>query len=96
MEGNSFRTPVTLVIGLRGEASCMISRIKTNLAVHVVLCLDQLAPVDLSGVGLAGHNVALCLMQHFDWYSDRHVSTVFLRERKSIYGRKRSQCVVAR
>lgn len=55
---------------------------RTNLAVHVVLSLDQLASVHLSRVGLAGHDVSLCLMQDFDWYSDGHISTIFLEEKE--------------
>lgn len=51
----------------------------TNLAVHVVLSLNQLSSVHLSSVGLTGHNVSLCFMQDLDWYSNGHLSTVCLK-----------------
>lgn len=56
-----------------------ISLFRTNLAVHVVLGLNQLASVHLPCVGLTGHDVSLCFMQDLDWHTNGHLSTVFLK-----------------
>lgn len=53
----------------------------TDLAVHVVLCFNQLASVNLSSVGLTGHNVSFCLMQDLDWNADGHFSRMFLENK---------------
>ena len=48
-----------------------------ELAVHVVLGLQQLATVHLPGVRLARHDVTLSLVQNLDRNSDRHFEIVF-------------------
>lgn len=52
----------------------------TNLAVHVVLGLNQLSTIHLSSVGLAGDDVSLSLMQDLDGYPDGHVSALLLKQ----------------
>ncbi|KAH0625678.1 hypothetical protein JD844_015273 [Phrynosoma platyrhinos] len=42
------------------------------LAVHVVFSLDELPPVDLPGVGLASHNVALRFVEDLNRDTDGH------------------------
>lgn len=54
------------------------------LAVHVVLSLDQLAPVNLPVVGFTGDYVSLCFMKNFDGHSNRHLNKLsvnFKREK---------------
>lgn len=51
-----------------------------HLTVHVVLSLNQLATVHLSGVGLAGDDVSLCLVQDLDGDADGHLSTLVLKD----------------
>lgn len=62
----------------------IIGLVRPDLAVHVVLSLDELASVHLSSVGLTGHDVTLSLMQDLDGYSDGHFSTVSLKH--NMYG----------
>ena len=49
-----------------------------HLAVHVVFCLQQLAPVHLSSCGLACHNMAFSLMQNLDRDTDRHLGNLMV------------------
>lgn len=42
------------------------------LTVHVVLCFDEFASVNLARVGLTGDDVTLGFMQNFNRDSDRH------------------------
>lgn len=42
------------------------------LTVHVVLCFDEFASVNLARVGLTGDDVTLGFMQNFYGDSDRH------------------------
>lgn len=51
----------------------------TNLTVHVVFSLNQLATVHLSRVGLTGDDVSFCLMQDLDGDADGHLSTLVLK-----------------
>lgn len=43
------------------------------LAVHVVLCFNELPSIDLPSVGLTRYDVALSLVQDFNWHTDRHL-----------------------
>lgn len=44
-----------------------------HLAVHVVLRLDELAPVHLARVRLTRHDVTLGLVEHFDRHANGHL-----------------------
>lgn len=65
------------------ESCCSRTTTLTYLDIHVVLCLKQLAAVDLTEQRLNRNSMAFSLVQHFDGHADRHGDD--LQRRSPVY-----------
>lgn len=67
-----FRSTNVDVLKIGSSAISICDGDLRHLAIHIILCLNELAPVHFAGDGFACYNVAFSLVQHFNGHPDRH------------------------